>query len=163
MRRIAIEFDCQHLIVIHFHIDLLTAIFAWLTKNPNCPKEGFKVLVTIETPGPLFTKLFRFRIKIRLKFQNEYFLDYFTLSVQENLIYVSIDMVNVVIYITCIRLKYMLETIRHNKVDHVIYWAQIFIAVATLKFTFSFIKKLRISRSLVWRTYFIKYQQSIVK
>jgi len=30
---------------------------------------------------PVFTKLFRFWIKIRLKFQNEYFLDYFPLSV----------------------------------------------------------------------------------
>ena len=73
-------------------------------------------MVTIETPGPLFTKLFRFRIKIRLKFQNEYFLDYFTFSVQENLIYVSIDIVNVVLDIKCIRLKYMLETINYNKV-----------------------------------------------
>jgi len=38
------------------------------------------------------TKLFRFRI--RLKFQNELFLDYFPLSVQNNLIFVYIDMVN---------------------------------------------------------------------
>jgi len=83
----------------------------------------------------VFTKLYRFRIKIRLKFQNEYFLDYFKLSVQENLIYVSIDMVNVVLDIKCIRLKYML--------------------VANLKFTFSFIKKLRIPRCLIWRAYFI--------
>jgi len=68
----------------------------------------------------VFTKLFRFSIRFRIKFQNEYFLDYFTLSVQENLIYVSIDMVNVVLDITCIRLKYMLETINYNKVDPVI-------------------------------------------
>jgi len=44
----------------------------------------------------VFTKLFRFRIKIRLKFQNEQFLDHFPLSVQENLICVYIDMINVV-------------------------------------------------------------------
>jgi len=43
------------------------------------------------------TKLFRFRIKIRLKFQIESFLDYFPLSVQENLMFVSIDRVNVFI------------------------------------------------------------------
>jgi len=48
----------------------------------------------------VFTKLFRF--KIRLKFQNEQFLDYFPLSVQENLIHVYIDMVNVVLYLKCI-------------------------------------------------------------
>ena len=57
----------------------------------------------------------------------------------------------------------MQETIRYNKVDPVIQWAQTFITVPTIKFTFSFIKKLRISGSLVWRTYFIKHQQSIVK
>jgi len=68
------------------------------------------------TNRPVFTKLYRFRIKIRLKFQNEYFLDYFKLSVQENLIYVSIDMVNVVLDIKCIRLKYMLETINYKKI-----------------------------------------------
>jgi len=43
----------------------------------------------------VFTKLFRFRIKIRLKFQNESFLDYFPLSVQENFIFVYIDMINI--------------------------------------------------------------------
>ena len=91
--------------------------------------------------GPVFTKHFRFRIKIRLKFQNEYFLDYFSLFVRENLIYVSIDMVNVVLDLKCIRLKYMLETINYNKVDPVIKWAQIFITVSTIRFTFSFIKK----------------------
>jgi len=48
------------------------------------------------TPGPVLTKLFRIRIKIRLKFQNEYFLDYFPFSVQENLICIYIDIVNVV-------------------------------------------------------------------
>jgi len=68
----------------------------------------------------VFTKHFRFRIKIRLKFQNEYFLDYFSLFVRENLIYVSIDMVNVVLDLKCIRLKYMLETINYKKVDPVI-------------------------------------------
>ena len=46
---------------------------------------------------PVFTKLFRFRIKIRLKFHNESFLDYFPISVRENLIFVYIDMVNVVL------------------------------------------------------------------
>jgi len=35
--------------------------------------------------------------------------------------------------------------------------------VATIKFTFSFIKKLRIPRSLVWSAYLIKYKQSIAK
>jgi len=37
-----------------------------------------------------------FRIKIRLKFQNELYLDYFPLFVRENLIAVYSDMVNVV-------------------------------------------------------------------
>jgi len=68
----------------------------------------------------VFTKLFRFRIKIRLKFQNEQFLDYFLLSVQENFNVVYIDMVNVVLDLKCIQLKYMLETINYNKVDPVI-------------------------------------------
>ena len=67
--------------------------------------------------GPVFTKLFRFRIKIRVKFQNESFLDYFPLSVQEIMICIYIDMVNVVLDLTCIRLKYMLETINYKKVD----------------------------------------------
>jgi len=47
-------------------------------------------------------------------FQNELFLDYFPLSVQDNLIFVYIDMVNVVLDIKCIRLKYMLETVNYN-------------------------------------------------
>jgi len=68
----------------------------------------------------VFTKLFRFRIKIRLKFQNEKFLDCFPLSVQENLILLSIDMVNVILDIKCIRLKYIWETINYNKVSPVI-------------------------------------------
>jgi len=57
----------------------------------------------------------------------------------------------------------MFETIKYNKVDPVIWWAQIFITFATIKFTFSFINKLIIPRSLVWSAYFIKYHQSIVK
>ena len=36
-------------------------------------------------------------------------------------------MVNVGLDIEWIRLKYMLETIKYNEVDPVIYWAQIFI------------------------------------
>ena len=68
----------------------------------------------------MFTKLFRSRIKIRLKFQNEQLLDYFPLSVQQNLIVVSIDMVNVVLDLKCIRLKLMLETVNNNKVDPVV-------------------------------------------
>ena len=67
-------------------------------------------------------------------------------------------MVNVVLDLKCIRLKYMLETINCNKVDPVIYRAPIFIKVATIRFTCSFIKKLRFPRSLVWSTYIIKYQ-----
>ena len=38
----------------------------------------------------------------------------------------------------------MLETFNNTKDDRVDKWAQIFIMVATIKFTFSFIKKLRI-------------------
>ena len=91
---------------------------------------------------------------------NNFWTD-FPLSVQENLIFVYIDMVNVVLDLNRIRLKYMLETIKYNKVDFL--WAQLFITVATIKFTFSFIKKLRIPITLVWSTYLIKYQQSIVK
>jgi len=34
----------------------------------------------------------------------------------------------------------MLETINYNEVNPVIKWAQIFITVATIKLTFSFIK-----------------------
>jgi len=51
-------------------------------------------------PGPVFTKLFRFMINIRLKYQNEYFLVYYPISVQETLIFVYIDMVNVVLDLT---------------------------------------------------------------
>ena len=65
-------------------------------------------------------------------------MDYFPLSIQENLIVVYIDMVNVVLDINWIRLKFMLETINYDKIEFVIYWAQISI---TIKFTFSFIKK----------------------
>jgi len=54
--------------------------------------------------------------------------------------YVSIDMVTVALDLKCIRLKCMFETINYNKVDPVIQCAQIFIAVATITFTFSFIK-----------------------
>jgi len=52
------------------------------------------------------------------------------------------DMVNVVLDLKLIRLKYMVETINYNKVDPVNKWARIFIAVATIKNTFSFIKSL---------------------
>ena len=72
------------------------------------------------SPGPVFTKLFRFRIKIWLKFQNEYFLDFCTLSVQENLSFVYIDMVNVVLDLKYIIIKYMLETINYSNVGAVI-------------------------------------------
>jgi len=47
-------------------------------------------------------------------------LDYFQLSVQENLTFVYIDMVNVVLDLECIILKYMLENINYNKVEPVI-------------------------------------------
>jgi len=40
-------------------------------------------------------------------------------SVQENLICVYIHMVNVVLDLKCIRLKYVSETIKYNKVDPV--------------------------------------------
>jgi len=42
------------------------------------------------------------------------------LSVRENLMFVYIDMVNVVLDLKCVRLKYKLETINYNKVDPVI-------------------------------------------
>jgi len=42
------------------------------------------------------------------------------LFVQENFICVYIDMVNVVLDLKCIRLKYMLEKINYNKVDAII-------------------------------------------
>jgi len=42
------------------------------------------------------------------------------LSVQENLIFVYIDMVNVVLDLKCRRLKYMLETVNYNTVESVI-------------------------------------------
>jgi len=47
------------------------------------------------------------------------FLDYFQLSVQENFIFVYIDMTNV-LDLKCILLKYILETINYNKVNPVI-------------------------------------------
>ena len=53
------------------------------------------------------------------------------------MIFVSIDMVTVVLDVECIRLNYMLQIINYNQVDPVIEWAQ---TVATIKFTFSFIK-----------------------
>ena len=65
----------------------------------------------------MFTKLLRFRMKIRLKFRNEWFLDYFSLSVQENLICVYIDMDIIVLDLKCIRLIYMFETINYNICD----------------------------------------------
>ena len=73
------------------------------------------------------------------------------------------DMVNVVLDLKLIRLKYMVETINYNKVDPVNKWARIFIAVATIKKNLFFHKKLRIPKYLVWITYLINYQQSIVK
>ena len=79
---------------------------------------------TYNNTGHVLTKLFRFRIKIRLKFQNEYFLGYFPLFVQENLIFASIDIVNVVLDLKWIRFKYMYETINYTRVDPVIEWAQ---------------------------------------
>jgi len=42
------------------------------------------------------------------------------LSVRENLMFVSIVMVTIVLDLTCIGLSYMLETINYNKVDPVI-------------------------------------------
>mgnify|MGYP000072483554 CR=1 FL=1 len=47
------------------------------------------------TQSLVFTKLFRIRIKIRLKFQTENFQDYFPFSVQENMN--CVYMVNVVL------------------------------------------------------------------
>jgi len=79
------------------------------------------------------------------------------------LICVYIDMVNGELDLKCRILKYMLETIKYNTVDPVIKWAHFFITFTTIKFTLSFIKKLRNSRSFVWRTYLIKYQQLKVK
>jgi len=57
---------------------------------------------------PVFRKIFRIRIKIRLKFPNELFLEnlnYFPFSVQDNLIFVFIDMVNDALNLKCVRLK----------------------------------------------------------
>ena len=81
--------------------------------------DEFWLLIYLSS-GPVFTKIFRFRIKIRLKFQNEYFLDHFPLSVQEKIICVYIDMVNGVLGLKCIIIKYMLEAIKYNNVDPVI-------------------------------------------
>ena len=52
-------------------------------------------------------------------FQMNNYYYYFPLSVQGNLIVVNIDIVNVVLDLKWI-LKYMLETIKYNKVDPVI-------------------------------------------
>ena len=48
---------------------------------------------------------------------NEWYLDYFPLSVQENFIFVYIVMVNVFLDLKWLRLKYMLGTNIYNKVD----------------------------------------------
>ena len=61
-------------------------------------------------------------------------------------------MVIVVLGLKCIILKYMLETIYYDKVEPVIYWAQLYITIETIKCTVPFIKKLRILKSLVWST-----------
>jgi len=54
------------------------------------------------------------------------------------LIYVSTEMVNVVLDIKCIRLKYMLATIIYNMLIMLFIG---FLALATITFTFSFIKQ----------------------
>jgi len=74
---------------------------------------------------PVFTKLFKFRIKIKFKFQYELFLDYFPLSVQENLILYKLTWLMLFLDLKSIRLKYMLETMNYNKVDPVIEGAQL--------------------------------------
>ena len=66
------------------------------------------------------TKLFRIRIKIRLKFKKEESLDHFPIYVQVNMICVYIGMVNVVLDLKCIGLKYILERINYIKVNPVI-------------------------------------------
>ena len=53
-------------------------------------------------------------------FQMNNYYYYFPLSVQGNLFFVYIDIVNVVLDLKWIILKYMLETIKYNKVDPVI-------------------------------------------
>ena len=82
--------------------------------------DEFWLLIYLSS-GLVFTKIFRFRIKIRLKFKNEYLFDHFPLSVQEKIICVYIDMVNGVLGLKCIRIKHMLqETVKYNKIDPVI-------------------------------------------
>jgi len=84
------------------------------------------------------------------------------LSVQENLIYVSIDMVNVVLDIKCIRLKYILETINYNKV-HLLCSGLNFSQRRNYKINLFFHKKTLEFREVLFITGFIKYQHSIVK
>jgi len=50
------------------------------------------------------------------------------------------------------KIKVHVGDIRYYKIDRVIKWAQMLITIETIKFTFSFLKKLRIPRSLVWST-----------
>ena len=73
------------------HLELVFVCFCFCNENIKKTQRSYLVF------RPVFTKLFRFRMKIRLKFQNELFLDYFPLSVQGNLIFVYIDIVNVVL------------------------------------------------------------------
>jgi len=82
------------------------------------------VLVGYLNTGPVVTKLFRFRIK----FQNEQYLH----NMSHYLFIVSIDTVNVVLDLKCIRLMNMLETINTYKADPAISWAHIFITVETI-------------------------------
>jgi len=63
----------------------------------------------------VFTKLSRSGPSFKMN--NSWTISHY--SVQENLICVYIHMVNVVLDLKCIRLKYVSETIKYNKVDPV--------------------------------------------
>ena len=64
-------------------------------------------------------------------------------------------MVNVVLDLKCIIFKYIVETFNYNQVDPVIKWAQLFKTVTTIKFTFSFIKRVLELRKVLFGVYIL--------
>ena len=119
--------------VVGKHLVLLQCLCGSDYKPPMLLQKMLLALLTPTTPTivqpvcsyTMFTKLFKFRIKIKFKFQYELFLDYFPLSVQENLILYKLTWLMLFLDLKSIRLKYMLETMNYNKVDPVIEGAQL--------------------------------------
>ena len=82
----------------HWNLYTTNKYYKWIP----CPIYSYTSITVIQTThlGPCSGSV---RINIRLKFQNEWLLDHFPLSVQENLISVFIDIVNAIIDLKCIK------------------------------------------------------------